>query len=262
MNLPRVDGLRDWGGLLGHRRLGHYPACGSGSLMATEPPSIRRRRAPEDERSPRRAAPTSGSPPNGTVGSCSRRPAGRSRRSRGSGGAAPAVSPAGSGSTGRSARPSSAAWTGRSTARPPLARPSGCSTTRPRSASGTRSWRARRPSSWSSGSRRRPRCGRRSPARGSGCSRTSAAGSAAARRLDTALERVVADVLRRPARERRPIYAGAVSRLLALAIDAGVVYGSLLVISAAIALLISIFAVGRSERRHRGARPRASSSGR
>jgi uncharacterized RDD family membrane protein YckC len=62
--------------------------------------------------------------------------------------------------------------------------------------------------------------------------------------LDTASERLARALLRRPARERRPIYAGVASRLLALAIDAGVVYGSLLVISAAIAFLISIFESG------------------
>ncbi len=66
----------------------------------------------------------------------------------------------------------------------------------------------------------------------------------AARRIDTVLERVARRVLRRPVRERRPIYAGAFSRLLALGIDAGVVYGSLLVITAAIAFLISIFRSG------------------
>jgi uncharacterized RDD family membrane protein YckC len=66
----------------------------------------------------------------------------------------------------------------------------------------------------------------------------------AARRIDTAVERVAKRILRRPIRERRPIYAGAFSRLLALAIDAGVVYGSLLVLSAAIALLVSLFAKG------------------
>src|SRR4051812_48607443 len=57
----------------------------------------------------------------------------------------------------------------------------------------------------------------------------------AARRIDTAVERVARGILRRPQRERRPIYAGAFSRLLALAIDAGVVYGSLLLVTAAIA---------------------------
>jgi uncharacterized RDD family membrane protein YckC len=66
----------------------------------------------------------------------------------------------------------------------------------------------------------------------------------AARRIDTALERVARGILRRPVREGRPIYAGAFTRLLALAIDAGVVYGSLLLITAAIAFLISIFQSG------------------
>ena len=60
----------------------------------------------------------------------------------------------------------------------------------------------------------------------------------AARRIDTAVERLARGILRRPQRERRPIFAGAFSRLLALAIDAGVVYGSLLLITAAIAFLI------------------------
>jgi uncharacterized RDD family membrane protein YckC len=66
----------------------------------------------------------------------------------------------------------------------------------------------------------------------------------AARRIDTVVERVARGILRRRQRERRPIYAGAFSRLLALAIDAGVVYGSLLLITAAIAALISVFAEG------------------
>jgi len=66
----------------------------------------------------------------------------------------------------------------------------------------------------------------------------------AARRIDTALERVARGILRRSQRERRPIYAGAFSRLLALALDAGVVYGSLLLITAAIAAVISIFSKG------------------
>jgi uncharacterized RDD family membrane protein YckC len=66
----------------------------------------------------------------------------------------------------------------------------------------------------------------------------------AARRIDSAIERVARGILRRPQRERRPIYAGALSRLLALGIDAGVVYGSLLLITAAIAFLISIFQSG------------------
>ena len=66
----------------------------------------------------------------------------------------------------------------------------------------------------------------------------------AARRVDTTLERIARGILRRPQRERRPIYAGSFSRLLALAIDAGVVYGSLLLITAAIAAVISVFSKG------------------
>lgn len=65
-----------------------------------------------------------------------------------------------------------------------------------------------------------------------------------ARRVDTALERVARGILRRPQRDRRPIFAGAFSRLLALAIDAGVVYGSLLLVTAAIAALINAFSSG------------------
>ena len=66
----------------------------------------------------------------------------------------------------------------------------------------------------------------------------------AARQIDTVLERVARGILRRPQRERRPIYAGAFSRLLALALDAGIVYGSLLVVTAAIAALINAFSTG------------------
>jgi uncharacterized RDD family membrane protein YckC len=66
----------------------------------------------------------------------------------------------------------------------------------------------------------------------------------ASRRIDTVLEGAARRVLRRPVREGRPIYAGAFSRALALALDAGVVYGSLLLISAAIAFLVSIFESG------------------
>jgi uncharacterized RDD family membrane protein YckC len=66
----------------------------------------------------------------------------------------------------------------------------------------------------------------------------------AARRIDTGVERVARGILRRPRREHRPIYAGAFSRLLALAIDAGLVYGSLLLITAAIAAVISAFSKG------------------
>jgi uncharacterized RDD family membrane protein YckC len=66
----------------------------------------------------------------------------------------------------------------------------------------------------------------------------------AARRIDTVCEDVARGIVRRPRRGDRPIYAGAFSRLLALAIDGAVVYGSLLLLSAAIAFLISIFQSG------------------
>src|SRR4051795_8340240 len=66
----------------------------------------------------------------------------------------------------------------------------------------------------------------------------------ASRRIDTVVENAARKVLRKPARERRPIFAGAFSRMLALAIDAGIVYGSLLLISAAIAALINAFSQG------------------
>jgi uncharacterized RDD family membrane protein YckC len=66
----------------------------------------------------------------------------------------------------------------------------------------------------------------------------------AARRIDTGIERVARGILRRPQRGRRPIYAGSFSRLLALAIDAGIVYGSLLLITAAIAALLNAFSSG------------------
>jgi uncharacterized RDD family membrane protein YckC len=69
----------------------------------------------------------------------------------------------------------------------------------------------------------------------------------AARRADTVIEDGARRLRRRPRRERRPIFAGAVSRLLAIAIDAGIVYGSLLLISAAIAALISTLAAGDQE---------------
>lgn len=66
----------------------------------------------------------------------------------------------------------------------------------------------------------------------------------ASRRIDTVIENGARRLLRRQQRERRPIFAGAFSRALALALDAGVVYGSLLVISAAIAALINAFSTG------------------
>jgi uncharacterized RDD family membrane protein YckC len=66
----------------------------------------------------------------------------------------------------------------------------------------------------------------------------------AARQIDTAVERVARGILHRPQRERRPIFAGVFSRLLALALDAGIVYGSLLLVSAAIAALVNAFSEG------------------
>jgi uncharacterized RDD family membrane protein YckC len=66
----------------------------------------------------------------------------------------------------------------------------------------------------------------------------------ASRRIDTVLENGARRVLRRVRRDRRPIFAGAFSRALALAVDAGIVYGSLLLISAAIAALINAFSTG------------------
>jgi uncharacterized RDD family membrane protein YckC len=65
-----------------------------------------------------------------------------------------------------------------------------------------------------------------------------------ARKGDTVVERVARKLLRRPVREQRPIYAGAFSRLAALALDAGVVYGSLLLITAAIAAIVSAITKG------------------
>jgi uncharacterized RDD family membrane protein YckC len=66
----------------------------------------------------------------------------------------------------------------------------------------------------------------------------------ACRQVDTVLENGARRFFRKPRRERRPIFAGAFSRMLALAIDAGVVYGSLLLVSAAIAALINAFSSG------------------
>jgi uncharacterized RDD family membrane protein YckC len=65
-----------------------------------------------------------------------------------------------------------------------------------------------------------------------------------ARRLDTVVENVARKLLRRPLRDQRPIYAGTVTRILALGTDVGVVYGTLLLISAAIAFLVSILTSG------------------
>jgi uncharacterized RDD family membrane protein YckC len=69
----------------------------------------------------------------------------------------------------------------------------------------------------------------------------------AARRADTVIEDAARHLLRREKRERRPIFAGAFSRLAAVAIDAGIVYGSLIVLSAAIAALVSTLAAGDQE---------------
>ena len=66
----------------------------------------------------------------------------------------------------------------------------------------------------------------------------------AARRADAVIEDAARRVLRRQRRERRPIFAGAFTRLLSLAIDAGVVYGSLLLITAAIAAVFSALSSG------------------
>ena len=66
----------------------------------------------------------------------------------------------------------------------------------------------------------------------------------ATRRVDTVVENGARRFLRKERRDRRPIFAGAFSRLLALAIDGVVVYGSLLLITAAIAALINAFSTG------------------
>ena len=98
-----------------------------------------------------------------------------------------------------------AVWIGRSTARPRRAPQSACSTTRPRSGSGTRSWRATRRRSSSSGSPTRPRSGRRSRARGSACSRICGAGFAERGTAGRHRAREGRQgLLRRPQRDRRP----------------------------------------------------------
>jgi uncharacterized RDD family membrane protein YckC len=66
----------------------------------------------------------------------------------------------------------------------------------------------------------------------------------AVRRADTAIEDAARRILRRERRGRRPIFAGAFSRLVALALDAGIVYGSLLLVTAAIAALVNAFSRG------------------
>jgi uncharacterized RDD family membrane protein YckC len=66
----------------------------------------------------------------------------------------------------------------------------------------------------------------------------------ASRHIDTLLENGARRLFRRPRRDRRPIFAGACTRALSLAVDAGIVYGSLLLISAAIAALVNAFSRG------------------
>ncbi|MGZ5340068.1 MAG: RDD family protein [Solirubrobacterales bacterium] len=66
----------------------------------------------------------------------------------------------------------------------------------------------------------------------------------AARRLDTGAERIARALLRRAPREERSIYAGAVTRIAALTLDAAAVNAALLLVSAAIALVISALTPG------------------
>jgi uncharacterized RDD family membrane protein YckC len=71
----------------------------------------------------------------------------------------------------------------------------------------------------------------------------------AARRLDDSAERIVRGVLRRPRRAARPPYAGAVTRGLAIALDAAVLAGILLLFSTLLALLVStVFSIEGDER--------------
>lgn len=65
-----------------------------------------------------------------------------------------------------------------------------------------------------------------------------------ARRLDTGVERFARRLLRRRVRDSRPPQAGAITRGAALLLDWAIVYGALLLISAAIALLISVLDPG------------------
>lgn len=66
----------------------------------------------------------------------------------------------------------------------------------------------------------------------------------AARRLDDAAERIARKVFRRPPRLERPIYAGGATRLIALALDVAAVNAALLLISAALALVVSVLSSG------------------
>ena len=66
----------------------------------------------------------------------------------------------------------------------------------------------------------------------------------AARSLDDVLERVAHTALRKPRRAGRPIYAGGATRLIAIAMDAALVSGILLLISTLLALLLNaVFSV-------------------
>jgi uncharacterized RDD family membrane protein YckC len=65
-----------------------------------------------------------------------------------------------------------------------------------------------------------------------------------ARRLDTGVERVAKRVLRRQPRDSRPLQAGVVTRGAALLLDSGIVYGLMLLISAALALIASVLDLG------------------
>jgi uncharacterized RDD family membrane protein YckC len=66
-----------------------------------------------------------------------------------------------------------------------------------------------------------------------------------ARKLDDVLDRVGRRLTRRPQRLERPIYAGGATRLLAVAMDAGLLAGILLAISTVLALLLdTLFSLG------------------
>ena len=112
----------------------------------------------------------------------------------------------------------------------------------PPTKSGTRCWRASRPRSWWSGSPRRPRSARRSPRRASGCWRTCARPPAARPGGSTTSSSGCFRKARRKApRAQRPIYAGGGTRLLAIAMDAAVLSGILLLIAAVVSALVNAF---------------------
>jgi uncharacterized RDD family membrane protein YckC len=66
----------------------------------------------------------------------------------------------------------------------------------------------------------------------------------AARRLDDHLDATARRLFRFKQRTARPIYAGGVTRLIALALDAAILNGILLALSAAIALIVNAFSSG------------------